>query len=147
MLTWQCTLPNINGKSSVAWAPLTPTVNGPNYLAVSLNGMSISMCLESNNTKSPTLSVAHWLHLASICQKQACVVIWSAAAQWHIFIWLEMAVAPMSKTSPGGTWADVWLNVNGTRAGKPCANSKGDTLVVVLTSGMCVKAKRNVWQC
>jgi len=154
MLTWWCALPNVDGKSSVAWAPLTwRTVNGPNYLAVSLNGMSFGVCLESNHTKLPTLSVAGRLRLASKCPKLACdAVMWSAAAQWRIFIRLEMAAAPMSKTSPGGAWADGWPNVNGTRAGKPCANSKGYTTVAVLTcvlrpNVMCgrVKSHSSCW--
>ena len=73
----------------------------------------------------------HWSNwsmcprLASKCPKRAwAAVMRSAAAQWRIFIRLEMAAAPMSKTSPGGAWADGWPNVKGTRAGKPCANSK-----------------------
>ena len=97
MLTWRCALPNVDGKSSVAWAPLTwRTVNGPNHLAVSLKGMSFGVCLESNHTKSLTLSVAGPLRLDNKCPKRAWIVVmWSTASQWRIFIRLEMADSPI----------------------------------------------------
>ena len=54
MLTLRWDLPNVSGRSNVTAAPSEDsTSNGLNQRAVSLYGMSMGVCLESNHTLSP----------------------------------------------------------------------------------------------